>query len=79
MSQRFYPVSARNWSTLETVVLQSGGMTATYLGQNIYTPVEYSYHCQSFTSFRDPLLVLNGTNQTISNWRLNFIDFQVTQ
>lgn len=78
MTQRFYPVSARNWFTLNSVQLQSGGRTASFIGsRNIYAPAEYSYHCQLVSSFQDALLVSNNTNQNTSEWRLNFIDFQV--
>ncbi|XP_037627843.1 V-type proton ATPase subunit S1-like [Sebastes umbrosus] len=78
MSQRFYPVSARNWSSLDSVTLTSNGLTASFIGsRNIYAPAEYSYHCQSVTSFRDALLVPNNTNSNTTQWRLNFIDFQI--
>lgn len=78
MSQRFFPVSGRNWFTLDSVQLQSNGLTASYIGsRNIYAPAEYSFHCQSVRSFQDALLVPNNTNQNTSQWRLNFSDFQV--
>ncbi|XP_068589606.1 V-type proton ATPase subunit S1b [Cebidichthys violaceus] len=76
MSRRYYPVSGRHWFTLDSVQLQSNGQTASYNGsRNIYAPAEYSFHCQSVTSFRDTLLVPNNDNAT--PWRLNFIDFQI--
>lgn len=78
MRRQFYPVSARNWFTLDSVQLQSGGLTASFIGsRNIYAPAEYSYHCQSVNSFQDALLVPNNTNQNTTQWRLNFIDFQI--
>lgn len=78
MSQRFYPGSGRNWSTLDSVQLQFNGLTATFLGnRSIHTPAEYSYHCQIVSSFQDPLLVSNNATGNASDWRLNFIDFQV--
>uniref|UniRef100_A0A3Q3F0W6 ATPase H+ transporting accessory protein 1 n=1 Tax=Labrus bergylta TaxID=56723 RepID=A0A3Q3F0W6_9LABR len=40
MSQRFYPVSARNCS-----------LTASFGSRSIYAPAEYSYHCMSVSSF----------------------------
>ncbi|XP_071333478.1 V-type proton ATPase subunit S1-like [Trachinotus anak] len=77
MSQRFYPVSARNWFTLDSVQLQSNGQTASFIGRRgIYAPAEYSFHCQSVNSFQDALLVPNN-NQNTTQWRLNFIDFQI--
>lgn len=79
MSQRFYPVSARNWFTLDSVQLRSNGMTATFIGsRGIYAPAEYSYHCQSVSSSHDDaLLVLGSTNESTSGWMLDFVDFQV--
>ncbi|XP_040007881.1 V-type proton ATPase subunit S1b [Xiphias gladius] len=78
MSQRLYPVSARNWFTLDSVELQSNGITASFIGsRGIYAPAEYSFHCQSVSSFPDGLLVSNNPSQNASQWRLNFIDFQI--
>ncbi|XP_056130376.1 V-type proton ATPase subunit S1b [Lampris incognitus] len=78
MSQRFYAVSARNWFTLDRVQLQFNGQAASFSGsRDIYAPAEYSFHCQSVTSFQDALLVPNNTNQNTSQWRINFIDFQI--
>lgn len=80
MNQRFYPVSARSWFTLDSVQLQSNGTTATFNGSRfIYAPAEYSYHCQSVIGSveDDALLVLSSTNQSTSTWRLDFVDFQV--
>ncbi|XP_019966212.1 V-type proton ATPase subunit S1b [Paralichthys olivaceus] len=78
MSQRHYPVSGRNWFTLDSVQLQSNSQTASFVGgRGIYAPAEYSFHCQSVSSFQDALLVPNNTNQETSKWSLNFIDFQI--
>lgn len=80
MSQRFYPVSARNWFSLDTVELEVGGVSASYAGsRGIYAPAEYSFRCQSVNNFQDALLVRNNTNSSLSVWSLNFIDFQVLQ
>ncbi|KAM3617071.1 uncharacterized protein V6R79_001776 [Siganus canaliculatus] len=78
MSQRFYPVSARNWFTLDSVMLQFGNESASFIGsRNIYAPAEYSYRCESVTNFRDTLLFPNSTSQNTLQWRLNFVDFQI--
>ncbi|TKS76620.1 V-type proton ATPase subunit S1 [Collichthys lucidus] len=78
MTRRLYPVSGRYWFTLDSVQLQSSGLTASFIGsRNIYAPAEYSFHCQSVKSFQDALLVPNNTNQNTTQWRLNFIDFQI--
>lgn len=76
MTRRFYAVSARNWFTLDFVELQTNGQTETFIGSgSIYAPAEYSFHCQSVTSFQDPLLISNNKNST--QWRLSFTDFQI--
>ncbi|XP_034550889.1 V-type proton ATPase subunit S1b [Notolabrus celidotus] len=78
MAQRFFPVSGRNWFTLDSVQLQVNGVTASFSGRRgIYAPVEYSFHCQSVSSFGDALLVQNSTSANASTWRLNFVDFQI--
>ncbi|XP_033486149.1 V-type proton ATPase subunit S1-like [Epinephelus lanceolatus] len=78
MSQRLYPVSARNWFTLDSVQLQFNGTNVTFFGARyIYAPAEYSFHCQSVTNYIDPLLVTNNTSPNIPDWRLNFVDFQI--
>lgn len=73
MSRRFYPVSARFWFTLDSVQLRQNAVTGTFSSRFITAPAEYSYHCQSVTSLRDPLLT--PINQT--TFRLNLVDFQI--
>ncbi|XP_038863917.1 V-type proton ATPase subunit S1-like [Salvelinus namaycush] len=76
MSQRRYPVSARNWFTLDTVELVFNTLTATYNGSHgIYAPAEYSFHCQNVNNFRNALLVPRTQNAT--QWRILFTDFQI--
>ncbi|XP_029973745.1 V-type proton ATPase subunit S1b [Salarias fasciatus] len=78
MSQRFYSVSARNWFTLDSVQLEANGTTATFFGnRSIYAPAEYSFRCQSVSSFQDALLIPSTTESAQSDWRLNFVDFQI--
>ncbi|XP_060930679.1 V-type proton ATPase subunit S1-like [Limanda limanda] len=78
MSQRFYPVSGRNWFTLDSVQLRANASSASFTGgRGIYAPAEYSFHCMSVSSSKDALLVLNSTNTETREWRLNFIDFQI--
>ncbi|KAJ8370126.1 hypothetical protein SKAU_G00101540 [Synaphobranchus kaupii] len=79
MSQGFYPVSARNWSTLDFVEVEYDGLSVVFNGsRNIYAPVEYSYHCQSVTNIRDALLVpFNPKDIAASQWMLSFSDFQI--
>lgn len=78
MSKRFYSVSAREWFSLDAVELQYANLSASYIAsRDIYAPAEYSFHCQSVANFGDALLRTNTTDRNSSEWRLNFIDFQI--
>lgn len=78
MSKGFYSVSAREWFSLDAVELQYANLSASYIAsRDIYAPAEYSFHCQSVANFGDILLHTNTTDTNSSQWRLNFIDFQV--
>ncbi|KAF7649931.1 hypothetical protein LDENG_00133910 [Lucifuga dentata] len=78
MSQRHYKVSARRWFTLDVVELEYDGIKATFNGsRNIYAPAEYSYHCESVTSFRWPLLVPRSSKDPANQWRIVIKDFQI--
>nr|XP_046252356.1 ATPase H+ transporting accessory protein 1a [Scatophagus argus]XP_046252357.1 ATPase H+ transporting accessory protein 1a [Scatophagus argus]XP_046252358.1 ATPase H+ transporting accessory protein 1a [Scatophagus argus] len=78
MSQRHYRVSARRWFTLDAVELEYNGTKATFNGsRNIYAPAEYSYRCESVTSFRWPLLVPRSSKDQANQWRVSFEDFQI--
>uniref|UniRef100_A0A1A8MTY1 ATPase, H+ transporting, lysosomal accessory protein 1a n=1 Tax=Nothobranchius pienaari TaxID=704102 RepID=A0A1A8MTY1_9TELE len=75
MSQRFYPISARNWFTLDQVQLRVFNQTETFIGsRGIYAPAEYSYRCQTVRSYQDALLI---PADVTSQWRLEFTDFQI--
>ncbi|KAM6925026.1 ATPase H+ transporting accessory protein 1a [Xenentodon cancila] len=78
MSHRYYKVSARRWFTLDTVELQYDGKTATFNGsRHIYAPAEYSYRCESVSSFRWPQLIPRSAKDPANNWRVSFEDFQI--
>ncbi|XP_078101656.1 ATPase H+ transporting accessory protein 1a [Sander vitreus] len=78
MSQRLYKVSARRWFTLDAVELEYDGTKATFNGsRNVYAPAEYSYRCESVTSFRWPLLVPRSSKDPANQWRVSFKDFQI--
>ncbi|XP_041800927.1 ATPase H+ transporting accessory protein 1a [Chelmon rostratus] len=78
MSQRHYRVSARRWFTLDSVELEYDEITATFNGsRNIYAPAEYSYRCESVTSFRWPLLIPRSSRDPANQWRVSFEDFQI--
>uniref|UniRef100_A0AAY5KSM6 ATPase H+ transporting accessory protein 1b n=1 Tax=Esox lucius TaxID=8010 RepID=A0AAY5KSM6_ESOLU len=76
MSQRRYPVSARNWFSLDTLELEFNTSIVTYNGsRGIYAPAEYSFHCQNVNNFQNALLVPSAQNAT--QWRILFTDFQI--
>ncbi|KAM3872132.1 V-type proton ATPase subunit S1b [Diretmus argenteus] len=78
MSQKFYPVSARQWFILDTVQLRSRDEALSLSGnRSIYAPAEYSFHCQFVSSFEDALLVPINANLITSQWRINLIDLQI--
>ncbi|XP_061075954.1 ATPase H+ transporting accessory protein 1a [Conger conger] len=78
MGRRFYRVSAREWFTLDQVELEYDGQTAVFNGsRNIYAPAEFSYHCESVTSFRYALLVPRSTTDNANQWRVSFTHFQI--
>ena len=78
MSQRYYKVSARRWFTLDAVELEYGETKATFNGsRHVYAPAEYSYRCESVTSFRWPVLVPRSSKDPANQWRVSFEDFQV--
>nr|XP_023693343.1 V-type proton ATPase subunit S1 [Paramormyrops kingsleyae] len=78
MSQRLYPVSARQWFTLDQVQLNYDGHNATFNGSDgITAPSEYSYHCQMVSSSDYPLLVPSTPTDNAKQWILTFTDFQI--
>ncbi|KAK0146797.1 V-type proton ATPase subunit S1 [Merluccius polli] len=78
MSQRHYQVSARRWFTMDAVELEYDGTKATFNGsRNIYAPAEYSYRCDSVTSFRWPALFPRSSKDPANQWRVSFEDFQI--
>ncbi|KAK1801953.1 hypothetical protein P4O66_022590, partial [Electrophorus voltai] len=78
MSQRHYKVSARGWFSLDLVKLEYDGKRASFNGsRSIYAPVEFSYHCDSVTSFLYPQLVPFSSKDNANDWRLFFDDFQI--
>ncbi|XP_072304966.1 V-type proton ATPase subunit S1b [Eucyclogobius newberryi] len=76
MSQRFFPVSARRWFSLDSVQLLRNNASASFSSRSIYAPAEYSFHCQSVSSFRDALLV-HDNRLNASAWMLDLVDFQI--
>lgn len=56
-------------------MIEYDGQTSVFNGSGgIYSPAEYSFHCQNVSSTQSPLLVPTGS---AAPWRLSFTDFQV--
>ncbi|XP_076132796.1 ATPase H+ transporting accessory protein 1a [Alosa pseudoharengus] len=78
MSQRHYKVSARRWFTLDEVILEYEGKKATFnASRSIYAPAEYSYRCESVSSFRYAQLTPRTPKDAAKDWRVSFEDFQI--
>ncbi|XP_052392068.1 V-type proton ATPase subunit S1-like [Carassius gibelio] len=78
MRKILFPVSARNWSVVEQVVLEYDGQRAIFNASGgIYSPAEYSFHCQSVSSIQSPLLVPRSATDNANQWKLSFTDFQI--
>ncbi|KAG9269846.1 ATPase H+ transporting accessory protein 1a [Astyanax mexicanus] len=78
MRQRHYKVSARRWFTMDLVQLEFDGKKASFNGsRGIYAPAEYSYRCDSVTSFRYAQLTPRSSKDNANDWRISFDDFQI--
>ncbi|XP_026099617.1 V-type proton ATPase subunit S1b [Carassius auratus] len=78
MRKIFFPVSARDWSVVEQVVLEYDGQRAIFnASRGIYSPAEYSFHCQNVSSAQSPLLVPRSATDNATQWTLSFTDFQI--
>ncbi|XP_017342172.1 V-type proton ATPase subunit S1b [Ictalurus punctatus] len=74
----FFPVSARYWAVMEQVELNYDGQTAIFnASRGIYSPAEYSFHCQKVSSAQSPLLVPRDLTDNATHWSVLFTDFQI--
>ncbi|XP_027000377.2 V-type proton ATPase subunit S1b isoform X2 [Tachysurus fulvidraco] len=78
MRKIFFPVSARNWTVMERVQLNYDGETANFNGsRGIYSPAEYSFHCQIVSNAQSALLVPRTLTDNATRWSILFTDFQI--
>ncbi|KAK2825062.1 hypothetical protein Q7C36_018989 [Tachysurus vachellii] len=78
MRKIFFPVSARNWAVMERVQLNYDGQTANFNGsRGIYSPAEYSFHCQIVSNTQSALLVPRTVTDNATHWSILFTDFQI--
>ncbi|NXQ57870.1 VAS1 ATPase, partial [Anthoscopus minutus] len=78
MTSKFYEVSARKWSTLDSVeIIQDGEKFAKFNVFGISAPAEYSFHCQLVgTSNLYPARLVPSNNEA-KNWDVFISKFQV--
>ncbi|XP_006899980.1 PREDICTED: V-type proton ATPase subunit S1 [Elephantulus edwardii] len=76
LTNRFYPVSARHWFTLEQLEIHSNGSIDYFNASQVTGPSIYSFHCQYVSSLRKNgnLLVPHAKS---SLWHLTLQDFQI--
>ncbi|NXX32267.1 VAS1 ATPase, partial [Nicator chloris] len=83
MTNNFYEVSARKWSTLDLVeIVQDGEKFANFTVSGISTPAEYSFHCQLVGTSNLYSARLVPANSEAKNWdvfisKLQFQGFNV--
>lgn len=73
---RFYPVSARHWFTMERLEIHSNGSVAYFNVSEITGPSIYSFHCQYVSSQSKKGSLLVPATQPF-HWQMTLQDFQV--
>ncbi|XP_077001896.1 V-type proton ATPase subunit S1 [Tamandua tetradactyla] len=76
LANRFYPVSARYWFTLERLEIHSNGSIIYFNASQVTGPSNYSFHCQYVSSLPENGNLLVPRTQP-SLWDLTFQDFQI--
>ncbi|NXG30543.1 VAS1 ATPase, partial [Dromaius novaehollandiae] len=78
MTNMFYEVSARNWSTLELVeIVQDDEKLAKFNVSVISAPAEYSFHCQLVGTSNLYPAKLIPSNDEAKNWDVFISRFQI--
>ncbi|XP_066213000.1 V-type proton ATPase subunit S1 [Saccopteryx leptura] len=73
---RFYPVSARHWFTMERLEIHSNGSIVYFNVSQITGPSIYSFHCQYVSSLKaEGSLLVPGTQPSL--WQMSLQDFQI--
>lgn len=76
LTNRFYPVSARRWFTMERLEVHSNGSVVYFNSSRVTAPSTYSFHCEyvSTMSGNGDLLV---PRVQPSLWQIHLWDFQI--
>ncbi|XP_044539031.1 V-type proton ATPase subunit S1, partial [Gracilinanus agilis] len=76
LNNRLYPVSARNWFTMDRLEIHINNSVVVFNSSHITAPSIYSFHCEYVSSERSKnslLVSLPGS----SAWHVTFQDFQI--
>nr|KAF6359492.1 ATPase H+ transporting accessory protein 1 [Myotis myotis] len=73
---RFYPVSARHWFTMERLEIHSNGSVAYFNVSQITGPSIYSFHCQYVSSLSNKGSILVPDTQPFL-WQMTLEEFQI--
>lgn len=76
LANRFYPVSARDWFTMERLEIHSNGSVTTFNASQVTGPSIYSFRCEYVSSRSKAGGLLVPTVQP-SPWHVTLQDFQV--
>ncbi|KAK2506563.1 hypothetical protein MC885_019840 [Smutsia gigantea] len=76
LANRFYPVSARHWFTMERLEIHSNGSVAYFNASQVTGPSIYSFHCEYVSSLSENGNLLVPQAQP-SLWQVSLQDFQV--
>ncbi|XP_009085032.4 V-type proton ATPase subunit S1 [Serinus canaria] len=80
MTNKFYEVSARRWSTLDSVeIVQDGEKLAKFNVSGISAPAEYSFHCQlvGTSNLYPARLDRDPSNNEAKNWDVFISKLQI--
>lgn len=76
MTNRFYPVSARHWFTVERLEVRSNGSVVYFNMSQATAPSIYSFHCEYVSTLSGNSEILVPSVQP-SHWQIHLWDFQV--
>ncbi|KAF6090050.1 ATPase H+ transporting accessory protein 1 [Phyllostomus discolor] len=77
LANRFYPVSARHWFTMEHLEIHSNGSVVYFNASQITGPSIYSFHCQYVSTFNNKGSLLVPSSSQPSLWHITLQDFQI--
>lgn len=76
MNNRFYPVSARHWFTVERLEVHSNGSVVYFNMSQVTAPSIYSFHCEYVSTLHGNGEILVPSVQP-SHWHIHLWDFQI--